>query len=63
MKHAYSILIEKDRIIDVVEGYVDPGIGDKKVDLNNYTVIPGLMDMHVHLPGESNPKRYMVVLP
>ncbi|MFL3007573.1 MAG: amidohydrolase family protein [Candidatus Neomarinimicrobiota bacterium] len=59
MKHAYSILIEKDRIIDVVEGYVDPGIGDKKVDLNNYTVIPGLMDMHVHLSGESNPKKYM----
>ena len=59
MKHAYSILIDRDRIIDVVEGYVDPGIGDKKVDLNNYTVIPGLMDMHVHLSGESNPKKYM----
>jgi len=59
IKHAYSILIEKDRIIDVVEGYVDPGIGDKQIDLNNYTVIPGLMDMHVHLSGESNPKKYM----
>ena len=59
MKQAYSILIEKDRIIDVVEGYIDPGVGDKKIDLNNYTVIPGLMDMHVHLSGESNPKKYM----
>ena len=59
IKHVYSILIEKDKIIDVVEGYVDPGDGDKQIDLNNYTVIPGLMDMHVHLSGESNPKKYM----
>ena len=56
IKSVYSILIEKDKIIDVVEGYVDPGDGDKQIDLNNYTVIPGLMDMHVHLSGESNPK-------
>ncbi|MFL3004924.1 MAG: amidohydrolase family protein [Candidatus Neomarinimicrobiota bacterium] len=59
IKNVYSILIEKDKIIDVVEGYVDPGDGDKQIDLNNYTVIPGLMDMHVHLSGESNPKKYM----
>ena len=59
IKHVYSILIEKDKIVDVVEGYVDPGDGDQQIDLNNYTVIPGLMDMHVHLSGESNPKKYM----
>ena len=59
IKYVYSILIEKDKIIDVVEGYVDPGDGDQQIDLNNYTVIPGLMDMHVHLSGESNPKKYM----
>ena len=55
----YSILIEKSKIIDVVDGYVDPGDGDQHIDLNNFTVIPGLMDMHVHLSGESNPKKYM----
>lgn len=59
VKTVYSILIEKDKIIDVVEGYVDPGDGDQQIDLNDYTVIPGLMDMHVHLSGESNPKKYM----
>jgi len=59
IKYVYSILIEKDKIIDVVEGYVDPGDGDQQIDLNNYTVIPGLMDMHVHLSGESSPKKYM----
>ena len=55
----YSILIENDKIIDVVEGYVDPGEGDVAVDLNSFTVLPGLLDMHVHLSGESNPKKYM----
>ena len=58
-KSVYSILIEKDKIIDIVEGYVDPGDGDQTIDLNNYTVMPGLMDMHVHLSGESNPKKYI----
>ena len=59
VKTVYSVLIEKNKIIDVVEGYVDHGDGDQQIDLNDYTVIPGLMDMHVHLSGESNPKKYM----
>ena len=58
-KNVFSILIENNKIIDVVEGYVDPGEGDQAIDLNNYTVLPGLMDMHVHLSGESNPKKYL----
>jgi len=58
-KSVFSILIENDEIIDVVEGYIDPGEGDMSIDLNSYTVLPGLMDMHVHLSGESNPKKYL----
>jgi imidazolonepropionase-like amidohydrolase len=54
-----SVLIDKGTIIDVLEGYMDPGTGDTAIDLNNYTVLPGLMDMHTHLSGESNPKKYM----
>ena len=54
-----SVLIDKGTIIDVLEGYMDPGAGDAAIDLNNYTVLPGLMDMHTHLSGESNPKKYM----
>ena len=54
-----SVLIDKGTIIDVLEGYMDPGSGDTTIDLNNYTVLPGLMDMHTHLSGESNPKKYM----
>ena len=58
-KSVFSIIVEKDKIVDVVEGYLDPGKGDKAIDLNSYTVLPGLMDMHVHLSGESNPKKYL----
>ena len=58
-KSVFSIIVEKDKIVDVVEGYLDPGKGDRAIDLNSYTVLPGLMDMHVHLSGESNPKKYL----
>ena len=58
-KSVFSIIVEKDKIVDVIEGYLDPGKGDKAIDLNSYTVLPGLMDMHVHLSGESNPKKYL----
>ncbi len=42
----------------MIKGYVDPGIGDRQIDFNNYTVIPRLLDMRVHLSGESNPKKH-----
>lgn len=54
-----SVLIEAGTIIDISDGYVDPDEGDVVIDLNSFTVLPGLMDMHTHLSGESNPQRYM----
>ena len=57
-KKVVSIIVEKNTIVDIADGYVDPGEGDLAIDLNGYTVLPGLMDMHVHLSSESSPKRY-----
>ena len=54
-----SVVIENETIIDISNGLKDPTIKDSLIDLSNYTVLPGLMDMHTHLSGESNPKRYM----
>ncbi|MDP6790101.1 MAG: amidohydrolase family protein [Candidatus Marinimicrobia bacterium] len=54
-----SVLISNGEITDVVKGFKKPGKDDTLIDLSQYTVLPGLMDMHVHLSGESNPKRYM----
>ena len=54
-----SIVIKNAIIIDISNGLKDPTRDDSLIDLSNYTVLPGLMDMHTHLSGESNPKRYM----
>ena len=54
-----TIIIEGNKIVEVKEGYVTPGNGDNLIDLINKTVLPGLMDMHVHL--ESETKRNAVV--
>jgi imidazolonepropionase-like amidohydrolase len=50
-----SIVLRGDRIVDVVDGFIDPGNfgpGTNYLDLSGYFVLPGLMDMHVHLLGE-----------
>ena len=61
---AMSIIVEGNKIVDVKKGYVTAAPGDKVIDLKNNTVMPGLMDMHVHLEGEtkkgSTADRFMV---
>jgi imidazolonepropionase-like amidohydrolase len=54
-----TIVIEDDRIVEVRSGYPVPGefTGEVTViDLKDQFVLPGLMDMHVHLQGELGPK-------
>jgi imidazolonepropionase-like amidohydrolase len=51
-----SIIIEKGRFTNIVDGVVLPDPGDDVVDLSNQTVMPGLMDMHVHLSSQLSPK-------
>jgi imidazolonepropionase-like amidohydrolase len=54
-----TIIIEGNKIIDVVSGYTKGGASDKLIDLKTSTVMPGLMDMHVHLEHETSPTRYL----
>jgi len=54
-----SIVIDGNKISDVQKGYTTAGANDKLIDLKNRTVMPGLIDMHVHLETETNPNRYM----
>jgi imidazolonepropionase-like amidohydrolase len=54
-----TIVIEDERIIEVRDGYASPGSFDGEVtviDLKEQFVLPGLMDMHVHLQFELGPK-------
>lgn len=53
-----TIIIEGNKIIDIQDGYSDAPEEVKVIDLKDKTVLPGLMDMHVHIEGQSNPKRY-----
>lgn len=53
-----TIIVEGNRIKEVQKGYAKAPADAKVIDLKNKTVMPGLMDMHVHLEGESNPKSY-----
>lgn len=53
-----TIIVDGDRIKSVEAGYLRPAAGAELIDLKDKTVMPGLMDMHVHIEGESSPKRY-----
>lgn len=50
-----SIVIDSGKITDVVKGYKTAGSADKVIDLKNKTVMPGLIDCHVHLEDETSP--------
>ena len=53
-----TIIIDGERIAEVADGFAAPAAGDTVVDLKSATVMPGLMDMHVHLTGEQSPTSY-----
>ncbi len=54
-----TIIINGNIIQSVLRGHLEAGDNDRVIDLKNYTILPGLMDMHTHLSGQSNPKVYM----
>ncbi len=57
-KKAVTVVVDGERIVSVENGYTAPAAGDTVVDLRAATVLPGLMDMHVHLDGQSSPTSY-----
>jgi imidazolonepropionase-like amidohydrolase len=60
-KTAMTIVVEKNKIQAVEKGFVKAGSQDKVIDLKNKTVMPGWIDMHVHMEHETNPNRYLEV--
>ena len=55
-----TIIVNGKKIISIENGYVNPtNSEDVTVDLKSKTVMPGLIDMHVHIEGETNPKSYL----
>ncbi len=48
-----TIIVEGKTIAEVQNGYQPSSSGDKVIDLKSRTVMPGLIDCHVHLEGET----------
>jgi imidazolonepropionase-like amidohydrolase len=55
-----TIIISGKNIQSIENGFVMPNNqSDFVIDLKEKTVLPGLIDMHVHIESESNPKKYI----
>ena len=53
-KKQMTIIVEKNKITAVQNGYTTPQSNDIVVDLKAKTVMPGLIDMHVHIESETS---------
>ena len=53
-----TIIIDGKRISSIETGFITPNSDDDYIDLTGYTVLPGLIDMHVHLSSEYNKNSY-----
>ncbi len=58
VREGVTVVVEGDKIVEVRDGYARAPKGTRTIDLKAHTVMPGLMDMHVHIEHESNPKAY-----
>ncbi len=55
-----TIVVSKNRISKIQDGFISKtNPEDIEIDLKNKFVLPGLIDLHVHIEGEINNKSYM----
>ncbi|MEQ8473660.1 MAG: amidohydrolase family protein [Marinoscillum sp.] len=54
-----TIVIEGNKITGIEDGYAKPKKDDQVISFKNKTVLPGLIDMHVHLEGETSKDGYL----
>lgn len=54
-----SVIIQNKQVVQIEKGYVAGGKEDVVIDLKNATVMPGWIDMHVHMESETSPTKYL----
>ncbi len=54
-----TIVVSGNKILSIQNGFVTGSDNDRTIDLKSKTVLPGFIDMHVHIEGESSPSRYL----
>lgn len=59
MQAQMSVIIQNKQVVQVEKGYVAGGKEDVVIDLKNATVMPGWIDMHVHMESETSPTKYL----
>ena len=47
-----TIIVRDGKIVEINRGSVSTGAGTQIIDLSDKTVMPGLIDLHVHLTGD-----------
>jgi imidazolonepropionase-like amidohydrolase len=52
VKTTQTVVVDGGRISAIEAGFRSPGAGDRVIDLENGTLLPGFFDMHVHLSSE-----------
>ncbi len=55
-----TIIVSGNKIKSIEDGIIaENSTGAIFIDLTDKTVMPGLIDMHVHIEGETNPNKYL----
>ena len=54
IQNQVTIIIDGNKIVSVETGFTTPTGNDQVIDLKKKTVMPGLIDMHVHLESETS---------
>src|SRR5471032_548805 len=55
-----TVVIDDKRIVSVAAGHHVPA-GATEIDLSTQTCMPGLIDSHTHLSGQTSPTQYRPV--
>jgi imidazolonepropionase-like amidohydrolase len=56
VRERVSVIVDGNRIADVQDGYAPARSGQELVDLRRHTVMPGWIDLHVHIADEITPQ-------
>jgi imidazolonepropionase-like amidohydrolase len=54
-----TIVVSDGLITSVEDGFASPTESFQLIDLSSKTVLPGFIDMHVHIESETNPNQYL----
>ena len=53
-----TVVVDSNRIVRVEKGFTEPPSGARLIDLTQKTVLPGLIDLHVHIQNQSSRDNY-----